>query len=176
MDEVLFSSEPETPMITPLLLPDDIESYAVLHGIPICRIWEEKFKPVYLLFMLTYYSTNKKELEQRRLLEWTGGKEFPNLLDVGVPWTSGGKRLMLYWEEASDMPEAWDLMYWVRKGKLRWLDLNAPDLTLNNQDDEFPYADIAGKCAGYFYKDKTFEIVHTHPTIEEFLESLNKYR
>ncbi|MCP4360420.1 MAG: hypothetical protein GY796_20620 [Chloroflexi bacterium] len=175
MDEVLFSSEPEIPMITPLLLPNDIESYAVLHSIPICQLWGKQFRPLYNLFMLTYFSINKRMLERRRLLEWTDGIEITSLLEVSVPWINGNKRLMLYWEEASYIPEAWDLMYWVRKGKLRWLDLNEPNLPLNNQDDAFPYIGLDGKHTGYKYKDKKFKIVHTHPTIEEFRESLDKF-
>ncbi len=170
----IFSSEPEVPMVSPHLFHDDMESYAVIHALPICQPWGNYFRPLYTLFMLTYYATDKRALEIRRLLEWTGEGDATHLLDRGNPW-AGSKRLMLYWEEASDKIEAWDLLYWVNKGKLRWLDLNVPHLPLNNQDEKFPYIGIEGKRTGYKYNDKKFEIVHTHPTMDEFRKNLAKY-
>jgi hypothetical protein len=169
---VLFSSEPEVPMVTPTLLPDDIESYAVLHSLPICRPWNDRFLVRYLLFMLTYYSTAPKELKNRRLAEWTGGYYVPSLLDVDRPWST---RLGIYWEEANTKPEAWDLLYWVKKGKLKWLDLARQDLPLTNEVNMFPYAEIRGMRHGYRYTNKEFETVSTNPTIEEFRTNLKTY-
>jgi hypothetical protein len=175
-NKTLYSTEPEVPIITPTLLPDDIESYAVLHSLPICQPWGKRFLPRYILFMLTYYSTNRQALELRRLKEWIGGEEVIELPKAGVRWAHGHKRLMIYWEEANTKPEARDLFYWVKKGKLRWLNLLTPDLSLNTGDTEFPYLGISGRATGLQYQEKKLEVVNTHPTIEEFRENLRRYR
>ncbi len=164
----LFSSEPEIPMITPTLLPRDIQSYAVLHSLPICKIWGGRFIPKYTLYMLTYYSINNQELELRRLKEWTRGIDLE--VRLGKTWGYGYKRLGIYWEETKKKQQAWDLRYWVEQGKLFWLDLTSPDLVLMNDRVQFPYKNIEGVHHGYKYKDNQYEIVNTKPTIEEYIQ------
>jgi hypothetical protein len=173
LDEgTLFSSEPEVPMVTPTLLPDDVESYAVLHSLPICRPWGNRFLIRYLLLMLAYYSIDPKELKKRRLVEWAGGYYVPNFLDIDRPWST---RLGIYWEEAGTKPETWDLLYWVKKGRLKWLDLAQQDLPLISDTDAFPYSEITGMRHGYRYESGTFETIVTKPTIEDFRSSLKKF-
>lgn len=46
--------------------------------------------------------------------------------------------------------EAWDLLHWVREGKLWWLDLDQDDLLLiNSRAKKFPYANIKGIQKGF---------------------------
>ncbi len=166
----LFSSEPELPMITPTLLPNDIESYAVLHSLPICRIWGDHFLPKYTLYMITYYSTDQKTLEIRRLLKWTGG--LTSLLKEGEFWGYANKRLFIYWEEAREQPLAWDLEYWIKKKKLYWLDITQEQLPLANDEKEFPYTNLQGVKHGYLYQNNSYDVVPTKPTIEEYRANL----
>jgi hypothetical protein len=167
----LFSSEPEVPMITPTLVPEEIESYAVLHCLPICRPWNDRFLVRYLLFTLTYYSTSPEELKKRRLAEWTGGYYVPSVLEIDKPWHT---RVGIYWEEANKTPEAWNLLHWVKKGKLKWLDLAQEDLPLISDEGAFPYAQIRGLQHGYRYENGEFETIETKPTTEEFQNELKR--
>ena len=169
LDSRLYSSEPEVPMVTPSLLPDDTEAYVVLHSLPLCRIEGGKFLPKYALYMLTYYSVDRTAILRCRRLEWTRGYELP--ITFGY---SGHPRLGIYWEEANQKLKAWDLEYWIDKGKLQWLNLTKPDLPLSNNKAEFPYGKIDGVRHGYIYKDGRYEVVHTHPTIEEYIKELKK--
>ena len=165
---LFFSSEPEVPFVSPHLLPDDIEAYAVMHALPICQPWGKQFRPHYTLFTITYYSIDPDMLKFRRMLTWTHGEE------IDVPHTKS-QRIMTYWEEANKFPETWDLPLWVRNGKLCWLNIEIPELPLNNAKDPFPYQNIEGKRTGYRYQNKSYEIVRTHPTIEEFKDILARY-
>jgi hypothetical protein len=49
--------------------------------------------------------------------------------------------------------EAYDLRYWVQRGKLKWLDLSSPDLPLKSGPaEDFPYIefhDFTGQRKAY---------------------------
>lgn len=161
-NKILTSTEPEIPMITPALLPDDIESYGVLHTLPICRIEKDSFVPRYLFFILTYYAVDVETVKMRRMLEWTGGVHLRyNTVRPGI-----------YWEEADNKPEVWDLALWVQKGKLRWLNPFFLELPLESSPDAFPYNNLTGLKHGYVYEKRNFKIRRTHTTIETYRKNL----
>ena len=109
------------------LLPDDIESYTVMHALPICRIEVDRFVPRYTLYTLTYYSATEdvKTLFER-------GREFCTWSFVCRP--PG---------DPEEDPRWWDLNYWARTGRLHWLASDHPLLPLQKgPPDAFPYSNI----------------------------------
>jgi hypothetical protein len=134
-----FGNQSEVPFVMPEFLPADIESYAVMHSLPICRIENDQFVPLYLVYLVTYYSTAPHVLWRRRKAraqEYEDGLHFP---------------LMETWRGV-ESAEAWDLPHWVAKGKLLWLDLDQPDLPLKaGPVEDFPYGNIEGIRKTYRY-------------------------
>lgn len=116
----------EVPYAIPVFLPDDIESYAVMHALPICRVEGGRFIPRYSVYMITYYSEEPSTLMERH---WKISSSECILIGVGLLRRS-----------------SWKLTKWVRSGKLQWLDPNAPDLPLRTGPVEaFPYVNIQGQ-------------------------------
>jgi hypothetical protein len=143
---VYFSNQSEVPYVMPVFLSDDIESCAVMHSLPICRIEQDRFVPRYSLYTLTYYSKDVHAMWDRRRAEFKGGDgmHFPKLHT---------------WRRARDTPEAWDLPLWVRKGKLLWLDLEQDTLPLKAGPVEaFPYGNIEGIRKSYTYRKGELKI------------------
>jgi hypothetical protein len=129
----------EVPYVMPSFLPDDPESYAVMHCLPVHRAEGEVFVPRYLLFAVTYYSVSPRILQQKR----DEVRFEPDMKPLPPMYT---------WIEARGDKEAWDLVRWVREGKLWWLDLDQDDLPLRNGPvEEFPYASIEGIRKGFAY-------------------------
>lgn len=159
----LHSELPEVPFITPSLLPDDIDSYAVIHALPIGKIKGEGFIPRYTLYVLTYYAADPDKLLKRRWDQWTQGRKMAIPMNFyAVPRTD-------YWELAQQKPEMWDLAAWVRRGKLRWLDVADPDLPLRTDIEGFPYGNIQGLRHGYRYEpQQAIEVVQSDHTMEQF--------
>lgn len=127
----------EVPYVHPFWLPDDVKSYAVMHALPICRPEAQRFVPCYSLYVITYYSENPDEMLDRR---WKAARAWGTLLTP---------------RNFPDQEEIFDLLRWVRAGKLQWLDPNDPGLPLRNRPVEvFPYANIQG-CPNWrvFYPD-----------------------
>jgi hypothetical protein len=115
----------EVPYVIPVFLPDDIESYAVMHALPICRVEGDQFVPCYSVYMITYYSEEPSTLMERR---WQIQESECILI--------GGLRRR----------SSWKLTRWVQRGKLRWLDPDVPDLPLRTGPVEaFPYVNIQGR-------------------------------
>lgn len=137
-----FSNQSEVPFVMPVFLPEDIESYAVMHSLPICRIEKERFVPRYSLYLLTYYSAKPQKLWERRRAEFTRGDpfHFPKM----YTWRT---------IQLGNLAEAWDLPSWVAKGKLLWLDLDHPNLPLKTGPvEDFPYGNIEGIRRSYTYR------------------------
>lgn len=115
----------EVPHVIPVFLPDDIESYAVMHALPICRVEEERFVPRYSLYTITYYSEAPSVLIKRR---W----QLPPSEAMFI-----GRGLV--------KKDSWDLPKWVQVGKLYWLDPGLADLPLRiGPPEAFPYTNIQG--------------------------------
>jgi len=114
----------EVPYVIPVFLPDDIESYAVMHALPICRVEDGQFVPRYSVYMITYYSEEPSTLMERR---WQVSSSECILV--------GGLRRR----------SSWKLTNWVQSGKLQWLNPDVPDLPLRTGPVEaFPYVNIQG--------------------------------
>jgi hypothetical protein len=147
----------EVPYVLPIFLPYDMESYAVMHALPICRVEDGRFVPRYSLYVITYYSADPASLNARRL---TGAFEdhymatpTPRYADLPL-WRNlpAGVEPPKY---RSGYIDTWfDLPAWVKGGKLLWLDANDPALPLRAGPVEaFPYADITGRKSEHSYRD-----------------------
>ncbi len=134
-----FSNRSEVPFVMPEFLPDDVESCAVMHSLPICRIEDEQFMPHYSVYFVTYYSAKPHVLWRRR-------KDKAKKCDDGMHFP-----MMSTWRGV-ELVEAWDLVYWVTKSKLLWLDLYQPDLPLKaGPVEDFPYSNIEGIRKSHMY-------------------------
>lgn len=163
MNGVLTSEEPEVPFITPGLLPDDMETYAVIHALPIGRIEGDGFIPRYTLYVLTYYAAEPDALRERRWQEWTRGRK----TTITHNWYAA--RLTDYWEIAKEKPDVWDLTAWVGRGKLLWIDASDPTLPLRPDVAGFPYGNVPGLRHGYCYRpEQPLKTEKTRNTIERF--------
>ena len=116
----------EVPHIIPVFLPDDVESYAVMHVLPICRVENDQFVPRYSLYTITYCSEEPSVLIKRR-------------------WQISSSEVMFV-SRGLVTRASWDLAKWVQAGKLLWLDSEMPDLPLRTEPVEaFPYVGIQGR-------------------------------
>jgi hypothetical protein len=125
----------EVPVVTPWLMPDDIESYAVLHALPICRIERDQFVPRYTIFTLTYFA-----IDPQAIFRWlySGEHELPEFATLISP--------------KADVP---DLSEWAWRGKLGWLDFTKSDLPLQiEQVRTLPdiYQNIQGSKEKFYWK------------------------
>jgi len=115
----------EVPHVIPVFVPDDVESYTVMHALPICRVEGGRFVPRYSLYMITYYSEDPALLIKRR-------------------WQISSSEVMFV-SRGLVKKESWDLPRWVRAGKLQWLDPESLGLPLRTGPVEaFPYVNIQG--------------------------------
>jgi hypothetical protein len=117
----------EVPNVMLPFLPDEIESYGIMHALPICRIEADRFVPHYTLYMITYYSA----VEDIESLRDSGRKQ--------CPWSFVCRPL----NSPNTDPRWWDLNYWVRTGRLHWLTPDHPQLPLQKgPPTAFPYDNI----------------------------------
>jgi hypothetical protein len=125
-----WAFESRTPGIQPHLFADDLESFAVIHALPICRVENEQFVPRFTKFLVIYFASSPETVFQR----WrnresafaSGDPDYYNVLLSRTPDT--------------------DLIPWVERGKLKWLDINQSDLPLTGYPaSEFPYANLIVK-------------------------------
>jgi hypothetical protein len=131
----------EVPAIQPGLLPHNIETYAVLHALPVARIEDNTFVPRYTLYMMAYYAKSPAAIIRR----WREQVAKANIrgADYHGVWL---------WNPGEQ--ENSDLINWLERGQLKWLDTAAPDLALASQSYlEFPYGGISGRRVGATYKD-----------------------
>jgi hypothetical protein len=136
----------EVPSVQLNLMSNDIVSYATLHALPVCRIEDEKFVPRYTLYFMLYFSEDPGEIDRR----WIQKEQ---KFFEGDDEAYGHSALMVNPQE----PEAEDLLLWVRRGRLKWLDLDQPDLPLRDGPPEaFPYANIHGRRKGFVYAKGAF--------------------
>jgi hypothetical protein len=128
----------DVPYVMPIWLPDDLPSMAVIHSLPVCRIEQGEFVPRYALYTIAYYAYEGKMILDRRLAEERQKAEGD---DEYYP---------LILRPQSEI--AFDLPYWLEKGKLAWLDYTNPELPLQTGPlSAFPYAQIRGFRRKYDY-------------------------
>lgn len=135
----------EVPYITPWLLPETLEAYAVLHALPICRIEADKFEPHYTVFVLTYFAQRPQLVLQRHYdaqSKW--GKDDPEFYPATL----------------APLGSSTELAGWAERGQLGWLDLTQPDLPLRlGKGLVLPeiYRHIPGKNKPYYWERPSTE-------------------
>ena len=146
-----FQNEYDVPFVSPLFLPDEVQSYVVMHNLPICRIEEGKFVPCYTLYTLTYFVAEE-------YVAWVSISNASAPIRRGVIFERrAAERLdpdydayefesFLYpVSNARKHPDWWDLPLWVERKKLLWLVPYSPELPLRDGPvKDFPYPNIQG--------------------------------
>lgn len=127
-DEIpYFENFYDTPFVVSEFLEGPEEAYAVFHALPICRIEGDSFVPSYTVFYLTYYSADTKKAWLRRRQS----------MEMEAPLASGRAPLL---PVDARSPIELDLQYWIRNGKVMWLDVAKPGFALKSGSEaEFPY-------------------------------------
>ncbi|MGQ0603749.1 MAG: hypothetical protein ACT4QE_18875 [Anaerolineales bacterium] len=120
----LENSTGEVPYLTPWFFPGDIESYAVLHALPICRIEADQFVPRYTVFSLTYFNQDPKlVLKRHYAVEAERGKNDPEY-DAATVYPPGA----IYTGREDET--LYDLPSWAARGLLGWLDFTQANTPL----------------------------------------------
>lgn len=133
----------EVPYITDWLISDDMPSYAVLHGLPICRIEDNQFNPTYTEFILTYFSEDPDLLMKqffKRETDYLLSLENADV-DEALIWMS-----TVGPSDTSTI--SYDLASYAQKGRLGWMDIRKPDLPLQIGEGEVlpsMYQNIVGE-------------------------------
>jgi hypothetical protein len=122
--EYLNNRTGEVPYLTPWFFQDDMESYVVLHALPICRTESNQFAPTYTMFSLTYFSQDPKLILQRHFaVEAERGKGDPEYHPATV--YPAGSIYTQHYDET-----LYDLAQWAVRGQLGWLDFTVADQPL----------------------------------------------
>ena len=141
----------EAPYIAEWCLPEDIESYVVLHALPICRIINGNFVPSYTYFNLSYFSIEREHiLRQRFESEWARGHGDPEFYPAIFYSPSPDAEADIYY----------NLQHWANEGKLGYLDFTQSDLFLNiGQGTQLPeiYQHIQGKRQRFIWRNGQIE-------------------
>jgi hypothetical protein len=121
--EMNYFSNPygEIPYVTYWLLPEQVESYAVLHALPVCRIEDGQFVPRYTYFFVSYFSESATQLfELAKASEYEAARQDKEY--YGAP---AGKVL-------SPRRSIWNLRLppLAKRGILGYLDTSTLDLPL----------------------------------------------
>ncbi|MCB8946240.1 MAG: hypothetical protein H6658_21045 [Ardenticatenaceae bacterium] len=91
-----------------------------------------KFVPRYTAYAMVYYAEDSETIIRRRIQSELAGTSDPEYW----PWVMPAQG----WLSAD---EVHDLPYWVKRGKLQWLDLDSSELFLKADPvEDFPYTNI----------------------------------
>jgi hypothetical protein len=130
----------EVPYITPWFLVDDIESYIVLHALPVCSIENDQFIPKFTYFILTYFNQNPRQILDRhyaaeRTIAQNDPEYYPTTIlspgtaqyplskaDMELLLEAGIKEILLNEDSDETQEHIYDLNLWAQQGKLGWLD------------------------------------------------------
>lgn len=121
----------ERPYIIPPLL-QLADTSAVMHSLPLGRLSDSEFVPRYTIYFTTYF-TSHVETFNRALELYRTQKGPPRISPYNVA--------------------DYDLISWVKAGRLYWLDNTDPDLALAGtslNQPPFPYANIVGREGRWF--------------------------
>lgn len=130
----------DIPVMTPELVEHDSEASAVIHSLPICRIENNQFVPKYSVYLLSYFAPSPSVARHALLSRYpaTPGDGYPMFCVSG---------------NHSQEPRIIDLLYWVERKKLLWLDLHDQTLPLRSAPlSDFPYAGISGFGTPWIYR------------------------
>lgn len=138
----------DVPVITPEIFSHPMQSAAMMHSLPICRLENNQFIPKYSAYFLTYYAEDAKAMEKYAINEM----HHPDQRKDKDEWHGGFPPFWPSWRINKE-PMVADLGSWVEKKKLYWLDLDDPDLPLRTGTKErFPYAGIKGYGTSWTYR------------------------
>ncbi|MBZ0280193.1 MAG: hypothetical protein K8L97_05600 [Anaerolineae bacterium] len=167
----LYLASGEVPYVTPWFLPDDIDSFAVLHALPICQIVEQEFVPAYTHFMLTYFSADTDTIIKRCYdSQWKAIQNDDEYYPYTLAPAYRASRFTSYTTDIiSELPQKLRLLYenyyglshWAANGKLGYLDFASPDLPLKiGKGLELPalYRNIPGRKYYFFWLKGKFRI------------------
>lgn len=114
----LSNNNGDIPYLTPWFFADDIQTFAVLFALPLCRVIQEQFIPTYTLFSLTYFSENPKAILSRHYAqEAERGEGDPEFWPATVMNPSNDSKL-------------YDLAKWAVEGKLGWMEVEIDKPTI----------------------------------------------
>lgn len=142
----LSNKSGDIPIVLPGLLESDTETLAVMHSLSICRIEDDAFVPRYSAYTVTYYSKNPLTVRGQVL-----DKKYAH---VDFAQQDGYHPGYLYDDSSliESKPAAGDYLYWIKKKKLMWLDLDDPELSLiSSSVEKFPYKNVEGLGRGWRY-------------------------
>jgi hypothetical protein len=137
-----FSERTEVPHLV-LRLMNDPGTLAVLHMLPLRRIDAQAGARPYKIFFMTYFSKDRNLMQ--RVLEPLEVSEPVQALRVLPPWDD-------------------ELVKWVKKGRLYWLNEQGNPVTRSwfdtqgkpvsqSVEETFPYGNLTGYKAGFLIKD-----------------------
>jgi len=120
------------------------------------RLATARFVPRYTAFAVTYYALDTMALVDKYIDTY-----LTEDLLRDPDYTAADLRTMADMEEMNlRYPEGYELVDWVRKGKLQWLDLDHPDLPVIREPVEaFPYSeffDLKGKRVPFIFHHDLF--------------------
>jgi hypothetical protein len=151
--QYLANNTGEVPRITNWALSDNIESYAVMHALPLCRVEKGQFVPSYTLFILTYFSMAPQTIIHQHYQDES----------------ERGKGDKEYYPASLDHPDKravaepyYDLQTWSTKGRLGYLDFTVPDLPLRiGPGTELPaiYQKVPGARYTFTWRKGMFETI-----------------
>lgn len=149
------NSSGEAPRLSPWFLPEDIQSFVVLHGLPICHIVEEKFVPFYTLFFLTYFCNDPKGMLKRHYeAQAKYGEGDPEFYPAFFTQPE------IYKKHVGKIPASYyALEEKAKQGQLGWMDFTKPDLPLAiGAGNQLPgiYRSIEGKRYKYEWRNGKF--------------------
>ena len=136
----------ERPSVIPLLL-ERPDTFAVIHSLPLGKIADGQWKPHYTIYFTTYFTTRPPA--------------FPYILkSYRTPEKNPIPRISPY-EDAD-----YNLLPWVQRGHLFWLNPAEPHLPLDSDPNAFPYSNIQGRegrCYLKMNKQGTYDLVSLKP-------------
>jgi hypothetical protein len=156
VNQIISIEYGEVPYVTPWALVDDPESYAVLHALPILGIENKAFTPKYTHFIVTYFSTNPRQLIKQIYDSQSHNQDEVFRRFLAYPFMHGNvdshpPSRNLEFIPAKYRPffvEQYDLQHWAIQGKLGYLDYTSSNLPLKiGKDLILPdiYQDILGR-------------------------------
>jgi hypothetical protein len=121
-----ISAKPSIPSVMPWWLESgmkhDIETYVVMHALPVCQTINHQFSPSYTFFTLTYFTKDYDKLAYEIQKPWSDEIARNDPEFYSTPFLEPENAKQFY-----RMDKKYDLAYWAQAGLLGWLDFNEPE-------------------------------------------------
>lgn len=133
---------PEAPhFLEPIFGTDEIETRAVIHALPVCKLVGENFVPSYTLYSMTYFSDQ------------------PYYAETLMHAANYRFRLAPPDELPQNIDHLFELEQYVRSGHLFWMEGDASDMKrMSGEDGKFPYANIEGRRQPYWENPEVISV------------------